>query len=60
MPRELVPTVNVANLKSVWTIYQDIESRHSRGTLMDLREIVHESGLMKSRGPTTSISDLES
>jgi len=60
MPRELVPTVNVANLKSVWAIYQDIESRHPRGTLMDLREIVHESGLMKSRGPTTSISDLES
>ena len=27
MPRELVPTVNVANLKSVWAIYQDIESR---------------------------------
>jgi len=48
MPRDLVPTVNVANLKSVCAIYQDIESRHPRGTLMDLREIVHESGLMKS------------
>jgi len=60
MPRELVPTVNVANLKSVWAIYQGIESRHPTGTLMDLREIVDESGLMKSRGSTTSISDLES
>jgi hypothetical protein len=31
----------------VWAIYQDIESRHPRGTPMDLREIVHECGLME-------------
>lgn len=30
---EPVPTVNVADFKSVWAIYQDIESRHPRGTV---------------------------
>ena len=47
-PANLCPPWNVAKLKSVWAIYQDIESRHPRGTLMDLPEIFHESGLMKS------------
>jgi hypothetical protein len=28
-----VPTVNVADFKSVWAIYQDIESRNPRGTV---------------------------
>jgi hypothetical protein len=32
-PGEPVPTVDVADFKSVWAIYQDIESRHPRGTV---------------------------
>jgi hypothetical protein len=32
-PGEPVPTVSVADFKSVWAIYQDIESRHPRGTV---------------------------
>jgi hypothetical protein len=42
MPGELVPTVNVADLSLC-----GLSIRHPRGTLMDLREIVHESGLME-------------
>ena len=30
-PGEPVPTVDVADLKSVWAIYHDIESRHPEG-----------------------------
>jgi hypothetical protein len=32
-PGEPVPSVNMADFKSVWAIYQDIESRHPRGTV---------------------------
>ena len=41
-PSGPVPTVNVADFKSVWAIYQDIESRHPRGTVgIDNRVIEH-------------------
>ena len=39
-PGEPVPSVNVADFKSVWAIYQEIESRHPRGTIGVDRSVI--------------------